>query len=1809
MRKYTPYPINDLGLGLDTYSEKGSVKPGMVTQINNLDPESSGLLSTRLGHERYYGSIPLRARVVNHIGDKITFQFDEAQSIALLDGGIGPIVVTGVLSPDNGSAAGDFSGTFNSVWYDTYTVTFRENFEAGQPASKDKNKTSTGIASNTVFFEAASAPDDLTSENIRLTMEEAYVDSALYDIQLNYQAWSDFTGFFYFLEVPATASLVYIEEFVEADFTLDSGLYKIDVPNITHGLNTLNFIVRVYELDSGDYYAIEPENIRINTINGTLTLEVNSTFDGRIIMYAAPDEDSDVFTIPNPDPAPGKDANTIYIPVTEAFHFVSLWAAETDSVVEVTPDDVRYNPATQELEIKYISYESNPEVITVNWVEADYLGNVIEVTDSTATSTNYTDINPEITVWGIEHDQIYRSAAVAGGSVHHIDNYNSEDKETVVVGLGGNVFQATPFEDGAVTYSMATLRMRGASRAVNPDEANTPLKLAPLFAPTSATFTRTRGLIKDSTVEGIYARVIKAEWVSGTLVNYTFQFENAVDLTNKIDTYDKLTIDNCGYVVNNGTYRVTAIPVASGTEVVIQVNNPNRTSASKDEVFIVASGNVFTDRVYVAANTEFIAGDEIGLDAVSTRHTVVASNPGPVVSSLYVDNIKSNLSIAIGLNVFIRRTSSIIPLRFGAFSNVENVVRGDMVRLTGYDRLFRVKNVNVEDTDTITVTVSGGIGLISRPLHKLNGGSIFQLFNNTTLAGEHVVASSSDKDNIRFEVDAPDGTYTNVKLLGRTIEIDERVLVEAGPDTTVATVDGRWTVIENPPTSTERAITTKIHHFDENPYTDQPFLKSAVVNDSMYFTNGFDEVKKFDGVSLMNAGLPPFQPWAFINVDESLPALPSGLQETVDFGDSDLAKKFLSVPTGIFKDGQRLRLSRTDGSAAVYITVAETVEAAAGKTNAYDLYFLEDLTAAQIAALSASNPQELTLTGSTLYRYYATIRMIDRNGAEIASATLGSEDLYVETYAASAIEVKILGLPVYPELDYDSIDIELYRTLGSSRGVGSFYRVARERVPYDNSTGYITVLDTVLDVSLTSASFDKVTTNFTGGNPGLTWTYPPKAKALTTADNRLVLGNIASPPKADIVFRKNENTYDLCMGDFNGSYIRFTKTNINDASSNADLVFSFEGTREVEFDPTSAITIGTNQITVASTAHGLVAGQWIYLFHRDKTANNSLRWAGWYRLHSVTTNAFVIKIKHSEDAGAGAATDVTCYVSSSASVSEITNRVPVWMGQNAYREVSPSQVNTSTDVFTISPHGCFTGMAVRWISSGNLPAPLVTDTDYYVISLNESQIKLATTYDNAIAGTAINITSTGTGTHVVSPAVLDGNFGQREFDTVPLEALVATKLSVAISAVMASEDPSNAYWQSQGTFPKPWLLAQSGQSFGLGEIYVQQMDAPNGALSITHTGMSNRVSVYINNLLYPNGTTASTEIKRFNSRLAFSYRKASELFDDVYSDRVDGTNVVDINPADGQEITAIIPFFGTSVFGAAQYAQSLVVFKTNSVYFVDIASRQVQKIQTQGQGCTAPNSIALSTNGIFFANNSGLYHLDWSNKITWRGRFLNGLWNTELNKDAISRLTGHNYRQGRKYKLSYPVNGSTDNSKVFVYDHSREELGQMGSWTVYDNHNATGWCNQRSDAFWGTTNGRVMKVRNTNTRYDYRDDDQPIAQSVTFGGIHYDLPNERKITDSVTLQFQNDVGTVTGVEVLTEQSLSGIFNSSGTISIPEGDTDATIRFSLSDRKGTHVRTKIVKEPVLNEKFQISALTYGVVSIGSDGVPQTNKFRR
>lgn len=71
-----------------------------------------------------------------------------------------------------------------------------------------------------------------------------------------------------------------------------------------------------------------------------------------------------------------------------------------------------------------------------------------------------------------------------------------------------------------------------------------------------------------------------------------------------------------------------------------------------------------------------------------------------------------------------------------------------------------------------------------------------------------------------------------------------------------------------------------------------------------------------------------------------------------------------------------------------------------------------------------------------------------------------------------------------------------------------------------------------------------------------------------------------------------------------------------------------------------------------------------------------------------------------------------------------------------------------------------TGSPIEFTAGGGLPTPLVAGTTYYAIFVDSTHIKVATTYANALAGTAIDITTNGTAPNTITNDGIPGAPGQ-----------------------------------------------------------------------------------------------------------------------------------------------------------------------------------------------------------------------------------------------------------------------------------------------------------------------------------------------------------------------------------------------------------------------------------------------------------------
>jgi len=85
-----------------------------------------------------------------------------------------------------------------------------------------------------------------------------------------------------------------------------------------------------------------------------------------------------------------------------------------------------------------------------------------------------------------------------------------------------------------------------------------------------------------------------------------------------------------------------------------------------------------------------------------------------------------------------------------------------------------------------------------------------------------------------------------------------------------------------------------------------------------------------------------------------------------------------------------------------------------------------------------------------------------------------------------------------------------------------------------------------------------------------------------------------------------------------------------------------------------------------------------------------------------------------------------------------------------------TDVDPATDQITEPAHGYYTGLKGQMTTAGGLPTGLSTSTDYFVIRVDADTYKVASSLNNALAGTAVNITADGTGNSTFTPTSLAG---------------------------------------------------------------------------------------------------------------------------------------------------------------------------------------------------------------------------------------------------------------------------------------------------------------------------------------------------------------------------------------------------------------------------------------------------------------------
>jgi hypothetical protein len=401
----------------------------------------------------------------------------------------------------------------------------------------------------------------------------------------------------------------------------------------------------------------------------------------------------------------------------------------------------------------------------------------------------------------------------------------------------------------------------------------------------------------------------------------------------------------------------------------------------------------------------------------------------------------------------------------------------------------------------------------------------------------------------------------------------------------------------------------------------------------------------------------------------------------------------------------------------------------------------------------------------------------------------------------------------------------------------------------------------------------------------------------------------------------------------------------------------------------------------------------------------------------------------------------------------------------------------------------------------------------------------------------------------------------------------------------------------------------------LGRFNIKALDNKGFELTITSPNLYDVAAVFVNNVKTSSGVKQESETQNYSSRMLVSFPNFPEIFDRPRAIiPQDSLSVVDVNSADGQEITGIIPFFGESTTQDSRKQDIVICFKENSIYAVNISTREITKIDSRGVGCNAPHSIAAVPNGIIFASRSGVYRINRAFDVIWVGRYLDRVWQEDTNLTELNQATGHVYPQEKQYRLSVPVGSDAKNSVVYVYEYGDEAAGRIGGWSVFNNIPSTGWASDGKESYFGSSKGRVYIIRNTRTDSDFRDDDQPIEWEALYRGLDFDAPGKRKIVRAIISHFRvlkSDESTSLDVSIDLKDEFSPTSSFKLQASVDDGLSTIVsskvkaIRQNLPIQKGIYYQLRY-KNNGIDTPVALAGITLFVAGLDHRGIEQAEE---
>lgn len=1196
---YTNISELDIGKGIDARNAENQIPPGYSEDILNGETIETRVRKRR-GYAQYGSRLPVRVINVEQFSALNQLCFDLDSGVDLSRIVTSPLVVHGTAFE---SGLTDFPiDTLTTQYYSGFDVQIRRLISANttNPAAPDTEVYSpiTHGFSGQDFLVGTTLSNSVANLSNEFFLSDSVTIAADTTVTVtNLNASNEdrpFITYYFDLNTAGTDNF-------QATFNVDySAVPVVDdakpavltIPTGTHNLRNFNIITTVYEIVGTERRLVLPDDITINngTVNITITANnaETATRDFRVLLHAP----NAANTIAGATSAVDGTAQ-VTLTLDSPFLFWQGYTIQGEDKELVIPNRVTYDDTTNTYTF---DLEGPPDVNFEFYYNAGELQvNRLCVTPNNGAATFETD-DLQLDIYGLDHETIYNTTGNRESWVTHIDAFRTANEQRLVTGLGGVFYKEVEYNstDSNLNLIPSTVFPRQSVQATDT------LRLAPAFASLNSNVNRTRGTIEFGTGGTGFVSVTSATFVTEGQVTYRLTFDSdvrRVDSTGAVvetgltaitefGTNDQLTVNNMGRSLLNGDFDILSVTVVSTTEVDVTVSNSAVFSDRVNEQNAGGCAGVFTDEFKLTGaasvfdyGAEFLVGDRLLSPSISsgiTLNVTNISNSGTDLS-FFVSGVTEVVGIPDGIQLFAQRTTDLVPLRDEnrTTQTVSTYVAGDTLntQLTTHD--VKIKKItNLDNAGNFNVTLSGStVTLAAGSALGFEAGDkvlIFTANSDSAIAEvEEVLTTTSFTTTNTF-------TSTTGILVDNTVQLDEALLVEDTVDNSVSFSPTRtWQAIEQPVDEFDKTPNFQKLYYDSNPFVNQPYVRSTTVADNMYFTNGDDEVLKFDGRTIHRAGLYRWEGGLFSTVQDSTggitfvsQTITPSVAGTTNFVSADATK--LTVGDRIVEGNNEYIVEAVD-----YTNNVVTV----------DRKYVSGLT---------------PLSTVAVYRYYFRLNAVDVNNNVIASAVTGSSNHFVvQLTSSSTVSFKLLTPPVFDSYDYDKIQLEVYRTRANGE---VFFKIDNTAAVFNTDEQYFVFQDATQDESLTDTDigdFNPLEFVTPAGVAELPTTIdqPLRAKYVTSASNRLLLANLTNDPQIDLQVEKRF----LSESDLADKQISL----VGDATQTYQFVTS-----------SSAVTVArdgvTNDFVVTGTA-GLATGDWIYLF-RNAAGDNDAGLLGWYQV-------------------------------------------------------------------------------------------------------------------------------------------------------------------------------------------------------------------------------------------------------------------------------------------------------------------------------------------------------------------------------------------------------------------------------------------------------------------------------------------------------------------------------------------------------------------------------------------------------------------